>query len=149
MVPEDVYAELGPRLPTPLDRRARHYFTEVRRVKQGIKAWQQGNLTEMGRLINESGASSISNYECGCPQLITLHELLEQIPGVYGARFSGGGFRGSCIALTDPAQREQIEAAIRARYPIAHPDIAESYSIHFCRPDGPARLLDTAHGGGN
>lgn len=146
MVPEQVYAELGARLPTPLDRRARHFFTEVRRVRQGITAWQQGNLSEMGRLINESGASSVSNYECGCPHLITLYELLEQTPGVFGARFSGGGFRGSCIALTDPAQREQIEASIHAKYPAVHPDIAESYSIHFCKPDGPARLLNTAPG---
>jgi galactokinase/galacturonokinase len=144
MVSEQVYAAVGSRLPVPLDRRARHFFTELRRVKQGITAWQQGNLAEMGRLINESGASSISNYECGCPHLITLHRLLEEIPGVYGARFSGGGFRGSCIALTDPTQRERIEAVIRARYPAAHPDIAESYSIHFCKPDGPARLLNAA-----
>ena len=105
-------------------------------------AWQQGNLSEMGRLINESGASSISNYECGCPHLITLYELLEKIPGVYGARFSGGGFRGSCIALTDPMLRGQVEAEIHAKYPAAHPDIADSYSIHFCKPDGAARLLD-------
>jgi galactokinase/galacturonokinase len=141
MVPDEVYAEHGQRLPAPLERRARHFFTEIHRVQEGIRAWQQGNLSAMGRLINESGASSISNYECGCPHLITLYELLKQIPGVYGARFSGGGFRGSCIALTDPTRREQIGAEIHAKYPAAHPDIADSYSTHFCRPYGPARLL--------
>lgn len=140
MVPEEVYARHGSELPPPLDRRARHFFGEVERVRQGVDAWQAGDLAQMGRLINESGASSIHNYECGSPHLITLYHTLRECPGVYGARFSGGGFRGSCIALTDPAYRREIEAFVQGRYPAAHPDIAELYSIHFCEPDGPARL---------
>jgi galactokinase len=139
-VSEEMYAELGPRLPAPLDRRARHFFTEVRRVREGIAAWQAGDLGEIGRLINESGASSVYNYESGCPPLITLYEILRDCPGVYGARFSGGGFRGSCIGLVDPAYREQIVSTIDDRYPAAEPSMADRYSVHFCRPDGPARL---------
>jgi galactokinase len=140
MVPEEAYDELGARLPPPLDRRARHFFTEIRRVRQGVQAWREGDLEGMGRLINASGASSVYDYESGCPHLITLYDILRECPGVYGARFSGGGFRGSCIGLAHPAYREQIEAAIAARYPAAHPDVAETYSVHFCRLDGPARL---------
>jgi galactokinase len=142
MVPEEIYASLGNRLPAPLDRRARHFFTEIQRVREGIVAWQKGDLETMGHLINESGASSIHNYECGCPHLITLYDILKRCPGVYGTRFSGGGFRGSCVGLIDPAAREEIKDIIDAQYPIAHPDVADSYSIHFCRPDGPARRLD-------
>jgi galactokinase/galacturonokinase len=140
MVSDEAFATFGARLPSPLDRRARHFFTELERVRMGVIAWQNGDLEEMGRLINESGASSIHNYECGCPHLITLYNILSQCQGVYGARFSGGGFRGSCISLINPAYRHEIQAAIDAQYPLAHPDIAGSYSIHFCRPDGPARL---------
>jgi galactokinase len=142
MVSEEIYAGFGDRLPAPLDRRARHFFTEIRRVRDGVIAWQEGDLEEMGRLIDASGASSIHNYECGCPHLITLYNILRQCPGVYGARFSGGGFRGSCIGLTNPAYREEIKSIIDAQYPLAHPDVTDSYSIHFCRPDGPARLWD-------
>jgi galactokinase len=140
LVPEEVYASLGDRLPAPLDRRARHFFTELQRVREGIAAWQKGDLETMGHLINESGASSIHDYECGCPHLITLYDILKQCPGVYGTRFSGGGFRGSCIGLIDPAARQEIKDSLDAQYPIAHPDVAGSYSIHFCRLDGPARL---------
>lgn len=142
MVSEEIYAGFGNRLPAPLDRRARHFFTEIRRVRDGVIAWQEGNLEEMGRLIDASGASSIRDYECGCPHLITLYNILHKCPGVYGARFSGGGFRGSCIGLINPAYREEIRSIIDARYPLAHPDVTDSYSIHFCRPDGPARLWD-------
>ncbi|HOT90390.1 MAG TPA: galactokinase family protein [Anaerolineae bacterium] len=142
MVPEAVYAELGERLPAPLNRRARHFFTEVARVREGVVAWRAGDVTRIGQLMRESGASSIHNYESGCPQLVTLYNILCAAPGVYGARFSGAGFRGSCIGLSDPAYREEIRAFIDARYPAAHPNAAAHYSVHFCKSDGPARVLN-------
>jgi galactokinase len=140
MVGEEVWEELGGRLPAPLDRRARHFFGELRRVKAGVGAWRRGDLGELGALINESGASSVYNYESGCPHLIALYEILRESRGVYGARFSGAGFRGSCIGLVDPAYRDEIEAAIDARYPQMQPDVADRYSVHFCKLDGGARL---------
>lgn len=142
MVPEEVYVELGGRLPAPLDRRARHFFTEVARVREGASAWRAGDVVTIGRLMRDSGASSVYNYESGCPQLVTLYNILCDAPGVYGARFSGAGFRGSCIGLSDPAYREEIRAFIDARYPAAHPNAAAYYSVHFCKSDGPARLLE-------
>ncbi len=140
-VPENVYDELGERLPAPLNRRARHFFSEVRRVRAGVDAWRAGDLPQVGQLMRESGASSIYNYESGCPQLVTLYQLLCELPGVYGARFSGGGFRGACVGLSDPAYREEIQTSLTERYLRAYPDMAETYSVHFCKSDGPARLL--------
>ncbi len=145
MVPEEVYADLGDRLPAPLDRRARHFFTEIQRVRAGVSAWRAGDLGHVGQLMKESGASSVYNYESGSPYLITLYNILSECPGVYGARFSGGGFRGSCIGLSDPGHREEIEAYIAARYPEAHPDITEHYSVHFCKVGGPACVLNGHH----
>jgi galactokinase len=142
LVGEEIYAQFGERLPAPLDRRARHFFTELDRVRQGVVAWEQGDLERVGRLINESGASSIEDYQCGCQHLITLYKILRQSPGVFGARFSGGGFRGSCIALIDPDYREEIKSSIVTEYPQAHPDVAALFSTHVCRPDGPARLWE-------
>jgi galactokinase/galacturonokinase len=140
-VPEPVYAAHARRLDAPLQRRARHFFGEMARVAAGVNAWEAGDLAGFGTLVSESGESSIRWYECGSPQLITLYETLRDTPGVYGTRFSGAGFRGNCIALIDPAVRETVAAAVHARYPAAHPDVAARYSIHFCRPDGRAGLL--------
>lgn len=134
----DVY---GHRLPVPLQKRASHYFGEMHRVEEGIAAWHSGDLDHFGALMTESGDSSIEYYECGSPQLITLHQTLRGLPGVYGARFSGAGFRGNFIALIDPAARAHVTEAIHRRYPPAHPEQAEAYSIHFCRPDGQAGLI--------
>jgi galactokinase len=142
MVSEEIYDDLAGDLPEPLDRRARHFFSEVRRVRAGVDAWSNGDLKEMGQLINESGASSVYNYESGCPALITLYEILRDCAGVYGARFSGGGFRGSCIGLVHPQARDEIRDMIDRHYPAAHPEVADLYSVHFCQLDGPARLWD-------
>lgn len=142
LVPPEVYAAYKDRLPAPLDRRARHFFTELERVQAGVEAWRAGDIEQMGQLMRESGASSVHNYESGCPHLTTLYEILRECPGVYGARFSGGGFRGSCIGLSDPARRDEITAWIAARYPEAHPDISNAYSIHFCQTSEAAQLVD-------
>ncbi len=139
-VDPQIFAADGHRLPPLLQRRAAHYFGEQQRVHDGVAAWRNGDLARFGRLMNESGESSVQNYECGSPQLITLYEILRETAGVYGARFSGAGFRGNCIALVDPAAGDSIAAAIHRRYPVTHPEVADRYSIHFCQPDGRAEV---------
>ncbi len=135
-----IFKAEGHRLPPMLRRRASHYFGEMQRVADGVAAWQMGDLNRFGALMSESGESSIKYYECGSPQLITLYEILREAPGVYGTRFSGAGFRGNCIALIDPAARETIAEAIHRRYPMAHPNEADAYSIHFCQTENQAHL---------
>lgn len=144
-VPPALYDEHGDRLDGAAARRARHYFGEMARVDAGVAAWAQGDLTTFGRLVTESGESSVTWYECGSPQLVSLYEILRETPGVYGTRFSGAGFRGNCIALIDPAQAEAIAAAVHEHYPARHPDFADRYSIHLCRPDG-SPMIAPVHG---
>lgn len=141
LVPEEVYHTYGRRLPQKLGKRAAHFFTEMQRVRDGVAAWRKGDLDALGQLISASGASSINNYECGCEHLITIYEILNTCPGVYGARFSGAGFRGCCIGLINPAYRDNIVEAIQGRYPQVHPDVADKYGVYFCHPAGKATLL--------
>jgi galactokinase/galacturonokinase len=49
--------------------------------------------------------------------------------GVYGARFSGAGFRGSCIALIDPAYADSLRNTIETAYPLQHPDLKDNFQI--------------------
>jgi galactokinase len=130
----------GNELPGRLARRARHFFTENERVKAGILAWESGDLRAFGELMFQSGESSVRDYECGCPELITIFDSLKTAPGVYGARFSGAGYRGCCIGLSDPSRREEIRRHIEKSYPVAHPEYADKYSIHFCKTADGARL---------
>ena len=140
-VAPEVFAARGDGLPEKPRRRASHYFGEMQRVTNGVQAWQAGDLAQFGTLINQSGASSVHQYECGSPQLITLYEILSQQAGVYGARFSGAGFRGSCVALIDPSAGGKIIEAVHADYPQAHPAQAERYSLHRCQSAGAAQVI--------
>ncbi|HMN27860.1 MAG TPA: hypothetical protein PKE45_06855, partial [Caldilineaceae bacterium] len=117
-----LFTQYGAQLEEPQRRRATHFFSEMERVQEGEAAWRAGDIARFGALMSASGASSINNYECGCPQLITLYQILRTTPGVYGVRFSGAGFRGNCLAFIDPSQREAIADHLHRHYPVAHPE---------------------------
>ena len=123
-------------------KRARHFFTECERVRQGITAWESGDLPGFGRLMSESGRSSVVNYECGSEPLIDLYNVLCEQDGVYGARFSGAGFRGCCIALVTPGMAEQVREDVTVTYAKRHPDLAKDAPCFICESDNGARFVD-------
>jgi galactokinase len=141
-VPETVYAQHGAALPPELARRAAHYFGEQRRVFAGAEAWARGDAAVVGRLVSESGRSSIENYECGAPELIAIYDALLDAPGVYGARFSGAGFRGSCLALVDADAFDTITSSVRQRYLDAYPQYAQTFGVFRCASGDGARVSD-------
>jgi galacturonokinase len=122
-------------------RRAEHFFSEMDRVQRGLDAWQRGELVLLGRLMRESGHSSIRNYECGCPALIDLCDLLNNTPGVYGARFSGAGFRGCCVALAEPEAAAALLPDLALRYAACQPALANRAQFFLCESADGARLL--------
>jgi len=128
------------RLPTPLDRRAAHFFGETSRVRSGVAAWERGDLVEFGRLMTASGESSIRNYECGCPPLIDLYEILVSCPGVYGARFSGAGFRGCCLALVDRGRAAEVAERIGREYAERQPALASGGAVEWVESGDGARV---------
>ncbi len=138
----EVYRKYIDWIPGRFRRRADHFFSENERVRKGVRYWAEGDLKSFGQLMFESGRSSITSYECGCPELITIFNLLSGCPGVYGARFSGAGYRGCCIGLIDPAYKEEISRIIDAGYPAAHPRYRDRYRIHFCGTDDGARRVN-------
>jgi galactokinase len=138
------YTEHQDRLTEPLSRRAAHFFSEVERVHRGAEAWRQGNLREFGRLMTASGESSIRNYECGCPPLVDLYRILIQCDGIYGARFSGAGFRGCCIGLVARAHAAEAAAAIERAYAECQPHLAAEAFVVVCHSDDGARFLDAS-----
>jgi galacturonokinase len=137
------YAAYGNRLRGAPARRAAHYFSEVNRVARGVAAWREGDLAAFGTLMTASGESSIRNYECGSPPLVDLYHALVAMPGVYGARFSGAGFRGCCVALVEPDAVGDVARRVAADYARLHPDLAPSASVVACETDDGASILDS------
>lgn len=128
-------------LPGRFGRRAKHFFTEIDRVRRGVEAWKRGDIVAFGKLMVESGESSVHDYQCGCPELITIFDVMKTCPGVYGARFSGAGYRGCCIGLADPRSRDELDKRLAAAYPAAHPQYADKYRVYYCRTADGAELV--------
>ena len=131
-VPRDVFDAYKDRLPETFRRRVTHYFTEMARVEAGADAWKQGDLATYGCLIFESGRSSIDNYECGCPELITLYNIMTETDGIYGGRFSGAGFKGCCMALVDPEKADEVLRKVEERYLKVYPSLRGKYLGALC-----------------
>lgn len=141
-VPAELLDKHGDKMPTRFARRARHFYTECQRVRQGVEAWRKGDMTAFGELIFSSCESSIHQYECGSPELIALYEILRQTPGVYGGRFSGAGFKGACIALIDPAQEREIGQRVMSEYWRRFPQYRNTAQAYFCDFADGTRIID-------
>ena len=131
-VPRSIYDEYKDKLPLNWAKRAEHWYTEFERVEKGVKLWEQGDLEGFGKLIFESGNSSIYNYETGSPELKAIYDIMTQTEGIYGGRFSGAGFKGCCMSLINPEHKEEIAKKIKDEYLKQFPQYKESFMIEFC-----------------
>jgi len=100
-------------LPDKLMRRARHVFTENARV---LKAVDCTTPQAFGELMNASHASLRDDYEVSTPELDHLVALLQAQPGVFGARLTGAGFGGACVALCARDAVDQVAAPVLEAY---------------------------------
>ena len=120
------------RLPKSFVLRCEHFYEECMRVEEGVSSYQSGDLEKFGKLISESGYSSIHKWETGTKELVSLYELLENCDGVYGTRFSGSGFKGCCIAIMDPKKENNIMRYVEEEYLKVYPELKMKYSSHIC-----------------
>jgi galactokinase len=122
-VPRELFEDRKMSLPENLRRRAEHFYTEVERVHLGARAWEDSDLERFGQLMNQSCASSINNYQSGSEILIELHELVSSTTGIYGSRFSGGGYGGCVVALAKKDLAEIASTEVREKFSEQHPDL--------------------------
>ena len=141
-VPKEIYEKTKSLMPARFARRAEHFYGEHKRVRMGVTAWETGNLELFGRLSFESCQSSIENYECGSEELIAIYNIMRNTKGVYGGRFSGAGFKGACVALVNPAMKDEIRERITSEYLSQYPQYSSTFEIHFCKIDNGARFVE-------
>lgn len=104
---------LANHLPTPLRERAHHIITENNRVlaaRKGISA------TDFGHLMNASHTSLSEDYQVSISQLNLLVALLQETVDVYGAKLTGAGFGGACVALCKQSTAKHISDCVIRRY---------------------------------
>lgn len=132
-VPVEIFEQYKDKLPENWRKRAEHYYSEFDRVERGAEAWRRGDIENYGKLSFESGYSSIYSYETGSPELKSIYEAMTHCDGIYGGRFSGAGFKGCCMALIDPAYKDEIKAFVTHKYLEAFPQYKDTFSVHFCK----------------
>lgn len=84
-----------------LMRRARHAVYENVRTDRAAEALQAGDLDKFGDYMNESHKSLDEDYEVTIKATDYLARAAWKETGVAGARMTGGGFGGCCIAIVE------------------------------------------------
>lgn len=132
-VPVGIWQQYKNKLPKNWLKRTEHFYAENERVKKGIDAWKKGDLEQFGKIIFESGDSSINLYQTGSVELKTLHEIMKKCDGIYGGRFSGAGFNGCAMAIVDPSKKENIQKFLTEEYLKVYTDLKDQFKVVFCK----------------
>jgi galactokinase len=103
-------------LPLLLRRRAAHIVGEIERVGRALNFLARGDGAGFGQLMNESHESSRTNFENSTPELDTLVDIARKLPGVLGARLTGGGFGGATVTLTEEALATSVAGELARQY---------------------------------
>jgi len=106
--------------------RSKHVVGECDRVWRGVAALEAGDVEAFGRLLFESHASSMENFENSTSELDYLVELAHSIPGCLGARLSGGGFGGITIHLVREDAAETYAARLSEAFAVRYGQRAET-----------------------
>jgi len=97
-------------------KRARHVVSENARVEAFAAAAARGDAREMGRLVTDSHRSLRDDYEVSSAELDFLVETALTVPGVLGARMTGGGFGGSTVNLVRREAINSLREALVSEY---------------------------------
>lgn len=97
-------------------RRAKHAVYENKRTEKAAQALADGELEVFGQLMNESHISLHEDYEVTVKETDYLVRSAWKQDGVIGARMTGGGFGGCCIAIVENKAVDAFIANIGADY---------------------------------
>lgn len=119
-------------------RRARHVISENDRCLRFAEALERKDLATVGALMRASHESLRDDYEVSCPELDLMAEAAWEAPGCVGARLTGAGFGGACVALVLTDKVRDFEAATDEAY-----RTSASYEPKFlvCRPAEGAHVV--------
>ena len=95
-----------------LEKRAKHAVYENIRTEQATEALRNNELEDFGRLMDDSHLSLHEDYEVTIPETDLLVRSAWKQPGTIGARMTGGGFGGCCIALVENDQVKSFKTKV-------------------------------------
>lgn len=97
-------------------KRARHVITENQRTQEFKTALETGDFKSIGELCKQSHQSLKTDYEVSSPELDALARAAWCAPGCVGARLTGAGFGGCCVALVESDSIKAFFGSVKASY---------------------------------
>ena len=82
--------------------RAHHVISENHRVRDFSAALSTGDYVGAGAIMIDGHHSLSTRFHTSTPQMDEAVREMNAVPGVYGARMTGGGFGGCIVALCTP-----------------------------------------------
>ena len=134
----DDFDRLCSGLPAIVEKRARHVVEEIDRTQRAIPMLEQGRVREFGQMMNDCHASLRDLYEVSVPELNTMAEIAQGLPGCLGARLTGAGFGGCTVNLVEKSAAEGFSLELERKYRDA---TRLNPQIYICRASDGASLL--------
>lgn len=118
-----------------LGKRASHVVMENRRCRDMALALRSQDRERIGRLMAESHGSLRNNYQVTTVELDEMASAASGAAGCWGARMTGAGMGGACVALVETGFVEQfVEETMR------------SYRERTKRQTGSVRIVQASGG---
>ena len=118
--------------------RARHVISEDLRTVAASEALLRGDMKELGRLMAEAHHSYSVDFEGSCVEADAMVALAQDLPGLIGARLTGGGFGGCTINLVEQDDAAAFAKTLGERYTAQTGIVPE---IHICHASNGAHRL--------
>ena len=133
----------GHEIPPNALKRARHVITENQRTVDAADALMRRDLPTLGRLMHEAHISYSQDFEGSCIEADIMVELAEglapEVPGLIGARLTGGGFGGCTINVVEKVHAAAFASALKERYKAATGIDPEIFICHASAGAHPIR----------
>ena len=99
-----------------LYQRAKHAILENKRVLYAVEALKNGSIEAFGQLLTESHISLDTDYEVSGHELNMIVHYSTHFDGCIGARMTGAGFGGCCIALVKKDKTARFITYVGKKY---------------------------------
>ena len=126
----DDLEQWGDEMPDNVLRRCRHVITENLRTVAAADALEAGNLQKLGNLMAAAHASYRDDFEASCEEADIMVDAAQRLPGLIGARLTGGGFGGCTVNLVEADQAADFTTQLHDLYRTATGIDAEIYRCH-------------------
>ncbi len=132
----------GPEMTPNALKRARHVITENTRTVAAADALIARDMKTLGRLMAEAHWSYSRDFEASCDEADAMVVLAQDLPGLIGARLTGGGFGGCTVNLVEAAHAPAFQAELGARY---RQRTGIAPQIHICHASAGAHRIPESH----